>query len=147
MEELELSSKVVIESIDQSKKDADRDGDAEHRCKGADTGLVLDKRGCNMKPSTGRNDGGNDCHLRVTPNESAIAVRVEYRCRRQEVVDPPHAEGEPGAGNADQCRIHGPALFLNHSRECCNRPDDSLAQHNDGEETEAWRRCLWTHVC
>src|SRR5262249_13293528 len=93
--------------------------------------------GCNMKPSTGRNDGGNDCHLRVTPNESAIAVRVEYRCRRQEVVDPPHAEGEPGAGNADQCRIHGPALFLNHSGECCNPPDDSLAQCNDGEETVA----------
>src|SRR5262249_13270909 len=70
MEEVALSSKVVIESVDQSKKDADRYGNAEHRCEGADMGFVLDKIGCNMKPSTGRNDGGNDCHLAVTPNKA-----------------------------------------------------------------------------
>ena|SRR5437868_3852103 len=49
--------------------------------------FVLDKIRCDMKPSTSRDDGSNDCHLAVTPNERPIAVDVEYRGRRQEVVD------------------------------------------------------------
>ena len=82
MEEVELSSKIVIESIDQSKKNTDRDRNAEHGCEGADVGIVLDKIRCDMKPSTGRNDEGHDCHLAVTPNKGAISVGLEYRCRR-----------------------------------------------------------------
>ena len=63
MEEVELPSKVVIESVDQSKKHTDRYGNAEHGCKGADMSFVLDKIGCDMKPSTSRNDRSNDCQL------------------------------------------------------------------------------------
>src|SRR5262245_9758244 len=78
VEEVETSSKGVIENVDQPKKDADRNGDAEHSCKGADIGFVFDEIRCDMKSGAGRYDRGNDYHLAVTPNERPLAVGVEY---------------------------------------------------------------------
>jgi hypothetical protein len=41
------------------------------------------------------------------------------------------------AGNADQCRIDGPALFLDHGRQRRERAHDALAERNDGEQAVA----------
>ena len=100
-------------------------------------GLVLDEIGGDMKAGAGGDDRGDDQQLTVAPDESAIAVRVEDRRRRQHVVNPPQAEGEPGARDADQRRIQRPPLLLDDRRQRSDRADDALAQRDDGEEAVA----------
>ena len=137
MEGIEASNQVVVERVNQSEKDTDRHRDGEHGREWADMRLVLDEIGGDMKACAGGDDGGDDHHLGVAPDEGPIAVRVEDRRRRQQVVDPPHAEGEPGARDADERRIQGPTLLLDDRRQCRDRAHDPLAQRNDGEETVA----------
>ena len=48
-----------------------------------------------------------------------------------------HAEGKPGSGDADQGRIHGPALLLDHGGKAGERADDALTQRDDGKQAVA----------
>ena len=73
-------------------------------------GFVLDEIGRDMEPGAGRDDGGDDDDLAVAPGEGPVAVGVKHGRRRQQVIDPPHAEREADAGDADQDGVHAPAL-------------------------------------
>ena len=53
------------------------------------------------------------------------------------MVDPPHAEGESHARDADEHGVQSPALTVHHGRQGCHRTDDALAQRNDGKEAVA----------
>ena len=110
---------------------------AEHGRERADMGLVLDEIGRDVQPRARRDDGRDDQHLAVAPDELAVAVRVQHLRRRQDVIDPPHAEREPDAGDADQRRIQRPALFLDDGRQRRDRAHDALAQRDDREQAVA----------
>src|SRR5690606_5480340 len=82
-------------------------------------------------------DGCDDGDLAIAPDEAAIAVGVQDLRGRQQVIDPPYAEGQPDAGNADEGRVQVPALFLDDGRQRGDRADNAFAQGNDGEQAVA----------
>ncbi|MCY1307663.1 hypothetical protein D9M70_576020 [compost metagenome] len=60
--------------------------------------LVLDVIGRHVQPGAGGDDRGEDRDVAITPDEGPLeAVVVQNLGARQKEIDPPHAEGEPGA--------------------------------------------------
>src|SRR4029077_394169 len=114
LESFEPSNQVVVQRIGQSKERADRQGDAQNWCERADLRLMPDEIRCDTQTGPGRDDRGDDQYLTDAPHEGAIAVRLENWRGRQEIVQPPHPEGQRRPRDANERRVHRPALLLNY---------------------------------
>ena len=137
LEDIETPDQIVGERVHQSEKDRDRDDDGKHRSDRGDRAPAFDEICRDTQSRAGRDDGGDDQHLDVAPDRRSISASLEDLTRRHQVIDPPHAEGEPHARDADQHRIQSPALPVDHGRQRRHCADDALAERDDGEEAVA----------
>ena len=127
---------IAIPCIEHSQ-DSDRDGDAEHRGEQADASVVFDEVRRDMQTRAGRDDRDDNDHLRGSPNEHSTAVFPEQLRGRHEEIDPPHAERQPRARDADEPRPQRPSLLCDRGREGRDGAHDALAEPDQHEQTVA----------
>ena len=90
-----------------------------------------------MQARAGRDDRNDDDHLRGSPEEHSIAVFLEQLRGRHEKIDPPNAERQPRARDADKPRPQRPSLLCDRGREGRDGAHDALAEPNQHEQTVA----------
>src|SRR4029077_84676 len=134
MEAMEPPNQKPIHGVDEAKIDGHRGRDAEHGGERGNASLAFDRARGDAQAGAGRDGGGDDQHLAEAPGRGAMAMLTEGSRRREEVVEPPHAEGEPRAGDAYERRVKRPTMLLDYGRECSGRAHDPFAQRDEHEE-------------
>jgi hypothetical protein len=78
--------------------------------------------------------------MRMCPyshGKDPLAVGLQNAGGGDEEVGPPHAEGQPCAREADQRRVQGPALVLDHRGQRRDGADDALTEGDDRQQPVA----------
>ena len=75
---IEAPHEIVVERIDQTEKDANRNGDSEHGRDWTDVSAALNEIGGNMQSRARCDNRSDDQDLAVPPDKGAVAVTVKY---------------------------------------------------------------------
>src|ERR1700736_3588968 len=105
-----LLREVTVERVQQPEIDHDGNSDGKDNGEAGDLRTPTDENCRETQPCSGCNDGCDDEYLDVSPNQYSRAMPLEDLPRRDEEIEPPHAEGETHSHDSHQHRIECPPL-------------------------------------
>ncbi len=109
VERVDRSGEHAVEQEDSGDVDRHRDRDAEHCAGGAELAVVLDVVRRHVQAGADRDGGAEQRDVSVAVAERPLPAGREDVPGRHDEVDPPHPEGQGGAGEPEDRDVRGPA--------------------------------------